>query len=94
MYHVFPVRHKARDELAALLRAQGIDVGVHYARAAHAHAAFADLPPSSRPMELPQSQAWAEEELSLPVYPELTDAELDRVLSACHAACEALATPL
>ena len=94
VYHLFPVRHKARDELVELLRAEGIDVGVHYARAAHRHEAFGDLPPSSRPMELPQSQAWAEEELSLPLYPELTEAELDRILSACQAACARLATAL
>ena len=87
-------RHHARDQLAELLRAEGIDVGVHYTPAAHLHAAFAGLPASSRPAELPESEAWAAEELSLPMFPELTDAEVDRVADACRAACTALGAHL
>lgn len=87
VYHLFPVRHAARDRLAELLGAEGIQVGVHYTPAAHRHAAFADLPSSSRPVELPESDAWAAEELSLPMFPELRDAEIDRVAAVCRVAC-------
>jgi dTDP-3-amino-3,4,6-trideoxy-alpha-D-glucose transaminase len=90
VYHLFPVRHPARDELAELLRAEGIQVGLHYTPAAHRHAAFADLPASSRPVELPEAEAWAGEELSLPMFAELSDAEVQRMLVACRAACEAI----
>jgi dTDP-3-amino-3,4,6-trideoxy-alpha-D-glucose transaminase len=91
VYHLFPVRHPARDQLAELLRAEGIQVGLHYTPAAHRHAAFADLPASSRPVELPEAEAWAGEELSLPMFAELSDAEVQRMLVACRAACEAIA---
>jgi dTDP-3-amino-3,4,6-trideoxy-alpha-D-glucose transaminase len=90
VYHLFPVRHPARDQLAELLRADGIQVGLHYTPAAHRHAAFADLPASSRPVELPAAEAWAGEELSLPMFAELSDAEVQRTAAACRAACETI----
>jgi dTDP-4-amino-4,6-dideoxygalactose transaminase len=94
VYHLFPVRHPARDGLAKQLRAEGIQVGIHYTRAAHLHAAIADLTPGSSPLQLPQSEAWAAEELSLPMFPELSDAEVDRIAAACRAACGGLLSRL
>jgi dTDP-3-amino-3,4,6-trideoxy-alpha-D-glucose transaminase len=88
VFHLFPVRHPARDRLAELLRAEGIQVGLHYTPAAHRHAAFADLPASSRPVALGEAEAWAAEELSLPMFAELSDAEVQRIAAACRAACE------
>jgi dTDP-4-amino-4,6-dideoxygalactose transaminase len=94
VYHLFPARHPTRDRLAELLGAEGIQVGLHYTPAAHRHAAFADLPASSRPVELPESDAWSGEELSLPMFPELSDAEVDRMAAACRAACAGLRSRL
>ncbi len=90
VYHLFPVRHPARDRLAELLSAEGIQVGLHYSPAAHQHDAFASLPASARPLALPEAEAWAAEELSLPMFAELTDPEVDRVAAACGAALRAL----
>ncbi len=90
IYHLFPVRHPARDRLAELLRDDRIQVGLHYTPAAHCHPSFEHLPASSRPVELVEAEAWAEEELSLPMFAELTEAELERVAEACRTACEAL----
>ncbi len=90
VYHLFPVRHQARDQLVELLRAEGIQVGLHYTPAAHRHAAFANLPACSRPVELPEAEAWAGEELSLPMFAELSDAEVQRMAVACRAACETI----
>jgi dTDP-3-amino-3,4,6-trideoxy-alpha-D-glucose transaminase len=92
VYHLFPVRHHARALLAERLRAEGIQVALHYSPAAHRHEAFDGLPASARPLELPESEAWAAEELSLPMFPELREGEVDRVLAACLAGCEALGT--
>jgi dTDP-3-amino-3,4,6-trideoxy-alpha-D-glucose transaminase len=94
VYHLFPVRHPARDRLAELLRAEGIQVGLHYSPAAHRHAAFDELPASSRPFELPEAEAWAAQELSLPMFAELSDAEVDRMAEACRTACASLDSPL
>jgi dTDP-3-amino-3,4,6-trideoxy-alpha-D-glucose transaminase len=90
IYHLFPVRHPQRDRLAQHLRDEGIQVGLHYSPAAHRHAAFADLPQSSRPVELPEAEAWAGEELSLPMFAELSEVEVQRILAACWAACETI----
>lgn len=90
VYHLFPVRNPERDSLAELLRAEGIQVGLHYSPAVHRHAAFANLPARSRPIELPQAEAWAAEELSLPMFAELSDGEVERVAEACRTACAAL----
>jgi dTDP-3-amino-3,4,6-trideoxy-alpha-D-glucose transaminase len=87
IYHLFPVRHAARNRLAEALCADGIQVGLHYSPAAHRHAALAKMSASSCPVELPESEAWAAEELSLPMFPELSDAEVDRIAAACRAAC-------
>jgi dTDP-4-amino-4,6-dideoxygalactose transaminase len=88
VYHVFPVRHAERDRVVGLLRQRGIEVGLHYGTAAHRHPAFDQLPACARPLALPESEAWAREELSLPMCAELTDVELERIAAACAAACE------
>ena len=90
VFHLFPARHPARDPLVAHLRAAGVEVGIHYTPAAHRHRAFDALPARSRPVELPESEAWAREELSLPMFAELSEGELERVVAACQSACEAL----
>jgi dTDP-4-amino-4,6-dideoxygalactose transaminase len=89
VYHLFPVRHAQRDRVAELLRRRGIGLGLHYGTAAHRHPAFDQLPARGRPLELPESEAWAREELSLPMFAELEDDELARIVAACAAACEA-----
>jgi dTDP-4-amino-4,6-dideoxygalactose transaminase len=89
VYHLFPIRHPERDRLAELLRAEGIQVGLHYSPAVHEHPALADLPARSRPVALSQARAWATEELSLPMFAELTDDETARIVLACKRVREA-----
>jgi dTDP-4-amino-4,6-dideoxygalactose transaminase len=45
------------------------------------------LPTTSRPIELPNADAWAENELSLPMFAELTPAEIGRIAEVLHAIC-------
>jgi dTDP-3-amino-3,4,6-trideoxy-alpha-D-glucose transaminase len=84
IYHLFPIRAPARDEVAASLAEAGIQTGVHYSPAVPAHAALAGH--ARKPEPVPEAEAWAAEELSLPMFPELTAGERDRVIAACHAA--------
>lgn len=71
----------SREAFRASLRESGIGTAVHYPRPVHRQPAF------SGPHEaLPTSEALAERVVSLPVYPQLTDAELDRVLEAVERA--------
>jgi dTDP-4-amino-4,6-dideoxygalactose transaminase len=84
IYHLFPARFEHRENVATTLRAHGVEFGVHYAPAVHQHTAWRDCP--LRHGSLPVAEAWASEELSLPIHPDLTDDEIERVAEAVRAA--------
>ena len=89
IYHLMPARFADRDAVAAALATRSIQTGVHYAPAVHGHAAWARTP--IRHGELPVAEAWAAEELSLPMHPDLTNDEIDRAAEAVHAAVSSTA---
>jgi dTDP-3-amino-3,4,6-trideoxy-alpha-D-glucose transaminase len=82
IHHVFPVRFGARDAVAAGLRELGIETGIHYTPAVHQHPAWRgrQIPCG----DLPNAEAWAAEELSLPMHPDLLPDEIERVVEAVH----------
>jgi dTDP-3-amino-3,4,6-trideoxy-alpha-D-glucose transaminase len=80
VYHLFPARFEHRDAVAATLSACGIESGVHYTPAVHGHAAWGEG--LLRHGELPIAEAWAAEELSLPMHPDLQDVEIERVAAS------------
>ncbi len=79
VYHLYVVRTKQREALLAHLNARGIGAGIHYPVAVHLQPAYAFL--GHKHGEFPQAEAWADECLSLPIYPELTEAQQDRVVA-------------
>jgi dTDP-4-amino-4,6-dideoxygalactose transaminase len=79
VYHLFVVRVRERDALRAQLAERGIETLVHYPQPVHAARGYEDLASLG---SLPESEAAAAEVVSLPLYPELTDAEIDAVVSA------------
>lgn len=79
IYHLFPTRFEDRDAMGAMLQEAGIETGVHYQRAVHQHDAWADHP--LRYGDLPVAEAWAAEELSLPMHSDLRPLEIERVAS-------------
>jgi dTDP-4-amino-4,6-dideoxygalactose transaminase len=83
VFHVFPARFADRDAVAAALASRGIETGIHYFPAVHGHPAWTGR--ELRHGELPHAEAWAAEELSLPMFPELEPEELDRVVEAVEA---------
>jgi dTDP-4-amino-4,6-dideoxygalactose transaminase len=83
-YHLFPTRFHNRDHVAAMLRGAGIETGVHYGKAVHEHHAWAGHPIEYG--DLPIAEAWAAEELSLPMHPDLTGQEIERVAGALDVA--------
>ena len=90
IWHIFPVYHERRDALRAALEERGVQTGVHYPRPVHLQPAYAGL--GLGPGALPVSERLARTEVSLPMFPELTDAEADAVVGAVRDACGGLAS--
>lgn len=82
-YHLFPVRVTDRDAAAASLGRSGIETGIHYEPAVHQHPVWKSEP--LRHGDVPAAEAWAAEELSLPIHPDLEPREIERVAEAMHA---------
>lgn len=78
-YHLFVVTTDHRDALAAHLKSRGIGTGVHYPAPVHLNPAFSRY---GRPGQCPVAEANAKRILSLPMFPEMTDAEVDEVVAA------------
>ena len=83
VWHLYAVRHPRREALAAYLRERGIGTGVHYPAALHLQPAFASLGLGAG--AFPMAERQAREELSLPLYPELTNDEVAYVADAVRA---------
>jgi dTDP-4-amino-4,6-dideoxygalactose transaminase len=83
VYHLYVVRHPRRDELKRHLEAAGIGCALHYPLPLHLQKCYADL--GYKPGDFPVAEKAARECLSLPIYAELTDAEVRRVAAAIQA---------
>ena len=80
VYHLYVVCTKHRDALLDHLKSAEIEAGVHYPIPMHLQRAYGFI--GHRRGDFPVAEAWADECLSLPLYPELTDDQLDRVVGA------------
>ena len=81
-YHLYPIRvrdEKTRGRLQDHLRAQGIETGVHYPIPNHLQPAMAAHGPAP---VLPESEALGRTSLSLPIFPSLSDADVETVICA------------
>lgn len=83
IYHQYTLRVERRDALQAFLRERDIGTAIYYPLALHLQPCFADL--GYRPGSLPQAERAMAEVLSLPVYPELSDAQQDWVIESIRA---------
>jgi dTDP-4-amino-4,6-dideoxygalactose transaminase len=86
VWHIFPVLVNAgsRDEFQAHLRSQGIATGVHYPRIIPDQTALANAGLGDRSAGLENARRFARTEVSLPVHPFLTDAEIQAIIRACN----------
>ena len=74
--HAYVVRVDDRDAFRGRLEAAGVGSDVHYPRAVHEQPAFAALPRGP----LPETERAMREVVSLPLYPQLADDEVERVI--------------
>lgn len=83
VYHVYAVQSDNRDESQRRLTAAGVQTGVHYPIPIHLQPAYASL--GYKRGDLPVTEKLAERVLSLPMFPELSDGQIDRVAEAVSA---------
>jgi len=83
VYHIYAVRTGQRQAWQDALQAQGIQTGIHYPIPVHLLPAFADL--GYRAGQFPHSEKAANEVLSLPMFPELTEDQCEEVCRAIKA---------
>jgi dTDP-4-amino-4,6-dideoxygalactose transaminase len=77
VYHVYAIRVQERDQVIRLLSEKGIGCGVHYPVPVHLQEAYRDLGYGQG--AFPIAERCAQEFVSVPMFPELTSAQLERV---------------
>lgn len=87
VYHLFPVLVARRDEVRARLAEAGVATGIHYCPALHEQPPFADLAAAAQ-TSLANASRWSEQEISLPIFPELSEAEVLQVAESLNDAIE------
>jgi dTDP-4-amino-4,6-dideoxygalactose transaminase len=83
IYHLYVVQTEARDELQQHLTAAGVQTGIHYPVPVHLQPAYASL--GHRAGDFPEAERQAARVLSLPMFPELTGEQIERVAEAVRA---------
>ncbi len=81
VYHLYVMRSDQRDRFQGMLRERGVGTGIHYPVPVHCQPAYAGriaLGPSG----CPETEIAANQILSLPIYPEMTDPEVETVCAA------------
>jgi len=80
VYHIYAVRTHARDRVRSELHAAGVQAAIHYPIPVHLQPAYANLGYTRG--DFPVAERAADEVLSLPMYPELTSRQIERVAGA------------
>jgi len=76
VYHLYVIRHPRRDELMQYLAKNGVQTLIHYPIPIHLQRSYAELGAKG---DFPVSEKACNEVLSLPLYPELKEAELEYI---------------
>jgi len=79
IYHLYVILSQRRDELLAFLRAKGVGAAIHYPVPVHLQPAYKHLQGSDN---LAQTERVANEIISLPMYPELGEADIQTTIDA------------
>ena len=82
IYYVYTISTDKRDELRAYLREKGITTGVYFPVPFHLQVVYQDL--GYKKGDLPNAEFAGEHTLVLPMFPELTQEEIDEVIDAVN----------
>lgn len=78
VYHLYPILCDRRDDRLARLQEAGIGAGIHYPLAVHQLEAYEHL--GYRTGDFPHAESFASRCLSLPLYPEMREDQVEYVL--------------
>jgi dTDP-4-amino-4,6-dideoxygalactose transaminase len=81
-YHLYFIRARKRDRLAAFLKEKGIETAIHYPTALPNLPAYKYL--GYKPADFPVATSLQEDALSLPIYPELTEEMIGHVAESIN----------
>jgi len=84
VYHLYTVRSRERDQLRAALHSADIQSGLHYPIPVHLQPAYADARYGAG--SFPVSERASTEVVSLPMFPEMSDAQLQAVAAVVRRA--------
>jgi dTDP-4-amino-4,6-dideoxygalactose transaminase len=82
-YHLYVMRTGERDRLLAHLNDAGIQAGIHYPVPLHLQPAFEFM--GMKAGSMPSAERWANECVSLPIYPQLSTNAQDRIVDSIQA---------
>ena len=80
MFHIFPVFCNRREELAKHLQEQGIETLIHYPVPVHKQPCYAE----HNEVSCPNAERLAQEELSIPCHPAMSDSEVQKVIDSIN----------
>jgi dTDP-4-amino-4,6-dideoxygalactose transaminase len=78
VYYMYEIRLQHRDSLISYLKEQGINCGIHYPIPLHLQPAYAQL--GYQKGQFPISEQLAQEIVSIPIYPELTNEQCQYIV--------------
>jgi dTDP-4-amino-4,6-dideoxygalactose transaminase len=82
VYHVYAIRSDERDDVQRTLQSNGIQTGIHYPIPVHVQTGYQNLGYVAG--QFPHAERAAREVLSLPLYPELSNVQVEQVAAAVH----------
>ncbi len=83
VYHRYMIGTQRREDLVKFLKEKGIETGYYYPIPLHLHKAY--LETYGKTWKLPQAERLAKELLAIPIYPELTQEEIDYIIDSIKA---------
>jgi dTDP-4-amino-4,6-dideoxygalactose transaminase len=83
VFHLYVIEHPRRDELEKFLLEAGVDVKLHYPIAIHKQEGYPWGKPADLRPNVPNCERNAAQCVSLPMFPELTDGEVDYTIEQC-----------
>ncbi len=84
VWHLFPLFVKGdREKFRAHLKENGVDSAIHYPKLITAQAALIGKDGATR-AAVPKAEAIAQQEVSIPLHPYLTDGQVEQIIGACN----------